>query len=164
MIKKGFLTNLDVRWLRYQPNQGFFHAREWMVLSDLIYVTQNCYIVTVPIGFITDFATIPRPIRKILPPTGNYGAAAVLHDWLFANQLAYDEIHNKIVSIDMDFANRVFLEAMQELDVAKWKQKTLITSVDKFGKYWWKNREENKSWKKSKLTIANVVEPCHVQH
>ena len=39
--------------------------------------------VTVPVGFRTDFASIPRPFRNIFSPTGRYGKAAVCHDYLY---------------------------------------------------------------------------------
>ena len=41
--------------------------------------------VTVPVGFVTDFATIPKFLWPIYPPTGLYGKAAVIHDYLYQN-------------------------------------------------------------------------------
>lgn len=41
------------------------------------------YLITIPAGFITDFASIPRALWAVLPPTGDYGKAAVVHDWLY---------------------------------------------------------------------------------
>jgi hypothetical protein len=40
-------------------------------------------IVHVPAGFITDFASIPQIFWNIIPPTGFYGKAAVIHDFLY---------------------------------------------------------------------------------
>jgi hypothetical protein len=42
-------------------------------------------IVHVPAGFITDFASIPRVLWSFIPPTGFYGKAAVIHDFLYLN-------------------------------------------------------------------------------
>lgn len=42
--------------------------------------------VIVPVGFLTDFASIPRPLWGWLPPTGKYGKAAVIHDALYQNR------------------------------------------------------------------------------
>lgn len=39
--------------------------------------------IVVPEGFITDFASIPRFLWSIYPPTGRYQEAAVIHDWLY---------------------------------------------------------------------------------
>jgi hypothetical protein len=38
--------------------------------------------IRVPVGYRTDFASIPRFFWRILPPAGRYGKAAVVHDWL----------------------------------------------------------------------------------
>lgn len=42
--------------------------------------------INVPVGFQTDFASIPRPFWAILPKWGKYGNAAVIHDWLYWSQ------------------------------------------------------------------------------
>ena len=39
--------------------------------------------ISVPVGFVTDFASIPKILWPVLPPTGPYGKAAVLHDWCY---------------------------------------------------------------------------------
>jgi hypothetical protein len=38
--------------------------------------------ITVPAGFITDGASIPRPLWWLLPTWGRYSRAAVIHDYL----------------------------------------------------------------------------------
>src|SRR5262245_43933742 len=40
-------------------------------------------VLTVPAGFPTDFASIPRGLWTILPPVGKYDAGAVCHDKLY---------------------------------------------------------------------------------
>lgn len=40
---------------------------------------------TVPRGFITDAASIPRVFWPLLPPLGPYTDGAVLHDWLLTS-------------------------------------------------------------------------------
>ncbi len=39
--------------------------------------------VTVPAGYPTDFASTPKLIWWVYPPTGHYQHAAILHDWLY---------------------------------------------------------------------------------
>nr|WP_246752119.1 DUF1353 domain-containing protein [Bradyrhizobium diazoefficiens] len=41
---------------------------------------------TVPVGFVTDFASIPRAFWSLLRPDGIYAYAAVIHDWLYWEQ------------------------------------------------------------------------------
>ncbi len=37
---------------------------------------------TVPVGFVTDFATVPQPVAWFIPRMGVYTRAAIVHDWL----------------------------------------------------------------------------------
>ena len=39
--------------------------------------------ITVPAGFVTDFASSPPAVWSIIPPWGKYGKAAVVHDYLY---------------------------------------------------------------------------------
>ena len=39
--------------------------------------------VKVPIGFVTDLASIPRLFWSVLPPTGRYSYPAIIHDFLY---------------------------------------------------------------------------------
>jgi len=63
--------------------------------------------VTVPKGFETDFASVPRGLWNILPPDGFYTQAAVLHDFMCAHPELY-------LKSKADF---VFYEAMGVLGV-----------------------------------------------
>lgn len=42
--------------------------------------------VTCPRGFVTDLASIPRPLRGLLDVNGRSRLPAVIHDWLYAAQ------------------------------------------------------------------------------
>lgn len=39
-------------------------------------------IIIVPKGFVTDLASSPRLLWSIFPPTGSYGKASIIHDFL----------------------------------------------------------------------------------
>lgn len=60
--------------------------RKFILIEPLTY---DCPIwkglITVPAGFVTDFASIPAIIWPILPPIGAYDKAAVVHDWFYVN-------------------------------------------------------------------------------
>jgi len=43
-------------------------------------------VVTVPAGFETDFASIPRLFWSVIPKVGRYNHAAVIHDYLYRTQ------------------------------------------------------------------------------
>lgn len=56
----------------------------WVLLRDLIWHDEQR--ITVPAGFVTDLASIPRPFRGVLNQNGNSRRPAVLHDWLYSTQ------------------------------------------------------------------------------
>ena len=56
---------------------------DWKLLSPLIYLSDAGVTFTVPAGFITDFASVPR-IPLIFDMFGDRAdLAATLHDWLY---------------------------------------------------------------------------------
>ena len=65
---------------------------------------------TVPAGYLTDFASVPRVAVWLIPRFGDYTAAAIVHDWLITDVLPTGEIDSREV-------DRVFREVMHELGV-----------------------------------------------
>ncbi len=70
--------------------------------------------ITIPKGFRTDFASIPKPFRMVVSPIGLHGKAAVLHDYL----CEYGNMTRKE-------ADGIFLEAMKILGVG-WLKRTVM--------------------------------------
>lgn len=62
--------------------------REWIVLEPLEWRSDAAHVV-VPRGFVTDLASIPRPLRWLLDVTGPSREPAVLHDYLYCSQRDY---------------------------------------------------------------------------
>ncbi|EMA4827255.1 DUF1353 domain-containing protein [Salmonella enterica] len=83
----------------------------------------NSDIISVPAGFITDLATVPRIFWILLPPDGKYAKAAIIHDYLYDNALRtkYE-------------ADRIFLDGMTVLGVPKWKKTIMYWAVRWFGR------------------------------
>lgn len=73
----------------------------WRLLSPLTYHPYH-----IPKGFTTDLATVPRPFRWLVSPSGKYSAAAILHDYLMTQE-----------DVSTATADRVFREAMENLHV-----------------------------------------------
>lgn len=53
------------------------------LLRRLTYVTHDGWVLEVPAGFVTDFASIPRALWTIIPPRGRYNRPAIIHDFLY---------------------------------------------------------------------------------
>ena len=78
--------------------------------------------VRVPRGFETDFASIPRLLRRIFPPDGQWGLAAVLHDFLYSRP-----------GVRRFLADALFRDAMAQLKVPLWRRVPLYYAVRIFG-------------------------------
>jgi len=91
-------------------------------------------VISVPTGFTTDFASVPRVFWNIISPVGNHGKAAVIHDYCYSTA-CYDKKRS----------DEIFLEAMEVLGVSKWKRNTMFYAVRWFGwKAWNDNRKKSK--------------------
>lgn len=111
----------------------------------------------IPAGFITDFASVPKPLQILISKTGKHGKAAVLHDYLYRcalqNVMLYEyvlgsesngylaEPGTELVSkenydlVNQDMADRIFDVAMEILKVNRIKRFMLYKGVDWFGHF-----------------------------
>lgn len=60
-----------------------FDDENWMVIAPYEFRSETGAIVTVPAGFITDGASVPRCLWAAIPPFGRHFNAAVVHDALY---------------------------------------------------------------------------------
>jgi Protein of unknown function (DUF1353) len=75
------------------------NAKSWVLLEDFLYKDGDTS-VTVPRGFETDFASIPRFLWQLLPQWGLYGWAAVVHDYLYSAQTMPRWRADRILGLD----------------------------------------------------------------
>lgn len=83
--------------------------------------------VFIPAGMLTDLASIPRIVWNLLPPSGSYGPAAIVHDRL-CNTLEITQ-EGKLISIDRAKADGILGEAMEALRVPWLKRITISSAV-----------------------------------
>lgn len=81
--------------------------------------------IDVPVGFKTDFASIPRLFWLFLPPDGQYTQAAVLHDFLCVSK-RYSKLRT----------SEIFHEAMRVLGVGRRTARLMFLAVQWFGPDW----------------------------
>jgi hypothetical protein len=79
--------------------------------------------ISVPSGFVTDFASVPRLFWRLLPPWGPYSPAALVHDKLYQK----GKIGQRV--IDRFEADWIFLELLCDLKVASWQRALLYAGV-----------------------------------
>jgi hypothetical protein len=83
--------------------QPFADGEDWMLQSPMVFTAgkNNSLIVIVPRGFVTDYASIPRALRLLFPRNGDYGNAAIVHDYLYWRQDCTRAQSDNIMAIGM---------------------------------------------------------------
>jgi len=121
-MKARFLSRLVVR-----DNGGKFVLEQRLVYQSKLLKGM----LTVPAGFPTDFATIPRTLWSVLPPLGKYDAAAVCHDKLYR----VGSFRHRRISRAL--ADQVLNEAMRASGVSHVKRCLIYWGVRLFGWIVW---------------------------
>ena len=104
------------------------------------------FIITVPKGFVTNFASIPKIFHSILTPDGVHGKAAVIHDKLYGdikrdfkdNLLQCTSWTDMVIAQEFMeqsklLSDKIFVEAMDVLKVKPWKKSIMFTMLRLFG-------------------------------
>ncbi len=118
-----FLTHLEVE----KVAEGASHGRAtWRLTAPLAYESETVRIITVPDGFETDFASVPRlPLAYWL--TGDTAhASAVVHDYLCREWYP-------VGKITWSRAADIFGEAMKAEGVPAWRRALMVRAVKWFG-------------------------------
>lgn len=123
----SFKTPLDVRLMDSGKRFRLLHSftYRWKGLN-----------LSVPRGFVTDFASIPRFARIIIPKLGRYSKAAVIHDWLYRRPVI--ETGFGLTYLSRKTSDQVFRDGMAELGVTPWKRFLMYWAVRMFGFLAWK--------------------------
>lgn len=80
--------------------------------------------ITIPAGFTTDGASIPRVFWSILSPYGEYFPAALVHDFLYSpNNIWFNRKES----------DQLFLEAMYNIGIGWPMRGTIYSAVRSFG-------------------------------
>lgn len=125
-------------------------AKYWKLVNQFTYHLgdkANEQLIIVPIGFVTDFASIPRFLWAIVPPWGQHGKAAVVHDFLYKSHL-----------FSRKESDDIFLDAMTVLGVGKFKRTAMWMAVRSFGWYAWHKAKKRSDFAGFKDLHAMLVE------
>jgi len=119
MSKGRFITPLKVEHLdtkskfRYKLDAELIYTRS---------VKGEFFSYTVPKGFISDLTSSPRIFWSIIPPSGTYNKASLLHDYVYSTKL-----------LPRDQADKLFLEATTSLNVNVFIRKSMYYALRLFG-------------------------------
>lgn len=116
--------------------------------DPLVYVSDRLHCrILVPAGFKTDLASIPRGLWNVLPKSGPYDKAAVIHDYLYQTGGRELVLPGKPVGqcIDRGDADGVLKEAMEVCGVGGFRRFTIWSGVRIGGwKSWGAYREHER--------------------
>ena len=104
--------------------------------------------IVVPEDFITDFASIPEPLQALYPVWQRYGAAAIIHDFLYWSQ-----------RMTRDVADSVLREAMQVLGVDEHTVNTIYLAVRMGGQTAWDRNAQLKASGYTRMASMNITPP-----
>jgi len=120
-------------------------GKKWQIQEEFTYYIgseDGKFRITIPAGFITDFASIPRPLRIFLPEWAKYNKSSPIHDWLYQNKMIETEAWSlPIGKPARACADQVFYEAML-VDFRDHKSGKLVALIEYwavriFGRFAW---------------------------
>ena len=169
-----FLAAVQARQQPIDPVdfKPFVDGGHWIVRQPLRYrIGVSTQEIAVPVGFVTDFASIPQALQSIIRQNGPYILPAVVHDYLYWDQ-----------SCTRKQADQIFLLAMIENKVGAVHRTAIHGAVAAAGSFAWDdngvertaglvrilppNRQQitaNTLWPfyRQELSAEGVVEPPH---
>src|SRR5574341_241530 len=114
------------------------NARLWRLEEPLAYRARDGRVFLVPAGFITDGASLPRPLWFLYPPFGGeYDRAAIVHDCLYQHAELFTGTDHGHFS--RGEADRLMLE-MMEVDEFRLTGRRVVYRGIRSGGWW--------SWRK----------------
>jgi hypothetical protein len=100
---------------------------KWIVMQDLVYQSDVAGMTfTVPAGFPTDLASVPRLPVVYLLTGGKANSASVVHDWIYTNKM-----------VPRHLADAVLREASAVTYVPRWVRDLMWAGVRVFGWSHW---------------------------
>lgn len=93
-------------------------ADKWEVIEAYRFYHEFIGWVEIPVGFVTDYASVPFGVSLIIKKRGRHGTAAVIHDYLYFTQIT-----------TRYRADLIMLEIMQSHKVSKWKRESIYLGL-----------------------------------
>jgi hypothetical protein len=141
-------------------------ATTWTLIAPLIWTGTKGDTFTVPIGFVTDFATIPRFLHWLVSPYGAYTRAAVLHDWLLVSLASWSE--DKVMAEAVNGTTQqpqppansrdtdgIFRRVMQDLGVS-WSTRWLMWAGVRWGALFNSRRAYGRDFGKDAIKVLGI--------
>lgn len=110
------------------------NGQQWRLLRPLIYVGRTDVFV-VHEGFVTDLASVPRLLQWLVPRSGRYTSAAILHDALWHELRAQLRHGGPPLPYTPRDADGIFRSAMREAGVSVLRRRIMYWAVRATGTF-----------------------------
>ena len=111
------------------------HLGLW-ILKEPFYMNKSGVIISIPEGYETDLASIPRVFWRVIAPFELSIAAPLVHDYLYGNGgVAQNQVLNR------EETDKLFLDIMEAEGVSWWRRKIAYRAVRMFAGFAWRERE-----------------------
>lgn len=120
---------------------GHFHGRAivecvkpelWEVQGEFFYVATNHDVIRVPQWYLTDCASVPRPLWWLYPPYDYpYDAPAMIHDRLYETHTVSRD--GLLVIVDQAYCDALFREMLAARGASSFEQALMFRAVWMFG-------------------------------
>lgn len=109
---------------------GLLGKEYWRITNEVKVTLGEGRHVTIPAGYLSDGASVPKVFWSIIPPWGAYGDAVVLHD-LLCEYLSVVE-NGRIVKISRAECDAYFNDAMKCLKVPTFQRRIIYAGVSTY--------------------------------
>lgn len=148
-------------------------SKYWALDAPLRYEGKD-ELFEVPVGFKTDFASVPRAVQALIPSTGAHTEAAVLHDWFCVQLNVYHDdpqlfeslTGKKVPDASGRDTDAIFRRVMRELGVPPMLRYLIWVGVRWGARFnparsagWWRD-----AWKVIliSLLVSPIVVPLYI--
>jgi len=143
MVKQSLVQFWMAKWMREENPDSRMHL---MPFTEPIWVVTHATSwepprgsrnapspVDVPIGFVTNLASVPKSFWKWLPPDEKFAHIAVVHDYLYWDQQS-----------SRGEADKMLMLGMKKLEVSFWKRAMMFLALKFVGDVIWKRNQEDR--------------------
>lgn len=117
---KAIKTTIVVRYMQEVSKEILWELKEEIVIE-----TSKGLLVKIPVGFQTDFASVPKVFWSLISSIGKYNLASIIHDYFYTTHL-----------LDRKSSDEEFLKWMMFIDPSRQiRNKIMYYMVRLFGAY-----------------------------
>lgn len=106
----------------------------WATATESVFKYRD-HTFVIPEDFQTDFATVPRILKPLIPTDGKYRLPAVIHDYLYVCHVANGALPRIL-------ADEIFYEDMISKKVRPFTAKVMYTVVRLLGRFYLKQYQK----------------------